>query len=310
MKIVILAGGVGGAKFVDGAVRALPAKDVTVIVNTGDDFELFGLYLAPDLDTVCYTLAGIANAETGWGRTDESWNALKNAVTLGGPGWFNIGDKDLGTHLERTRRMQHGETLTAITQAFCKTWGIKANVFPMSDAHIPTMVKISGGNSLPFQSYFVEQQCRPVVTGFEFRGIEKAKPAPGVLETIENCDYVIFAPSNPWVSIGPILAIKDISKAVAKKKVIAISPIVGGKAIKGPAAKMYQELGIEPSAYSIARHYQSIIQGLVIDQIDTAWAEKIQACGIIPFVTNTIMSDITARQRLADEVMKFSLKLP
>ena len=310
MKIVILAGGVGGAKFVDGAVRALPAEDVTVIVNTGDDFELFGLYLAPDLDTVCYTLAGIANAETGWGRKDESWNALKNAATLGGPGWFNIGDKDLGTHLERTRRMQQGETLTAITQAFCKAWGIKAHVFPMSDAHIPTMVKISDGNSLPFQSYFVEQQCRPVVTGFEFRGIEKAKPAPGILEAIEHCDCVIFAPSNPWVSIGPILAIKDISKTIAKKKVIAISPIVGGKAIKGPAAKMYQELGIEPSAYSIARHYQSIIHGLVIDQIDTAWAEKIQACGIIPLVTDTIMSDIIARQRLADEVLKFGLKLP
>lgn len=310
MRIVILAGGVGGAKFVDGAVRALPAEDVTVIVNTGDDFELFGLYLAPDLDTVCYTLAGLANPETGWGRKDETWNALKNVAALGGPSWFNIGDQDLGTHLERTRRMQQGETLTAITQSFCKAWEIKTHVLPMSDAHVSTFVKVNNGNSLPFQSYFVEQQCRPVVSGFEFRGIEHAQPAPGSLEAIENCDYVIFAPSNPWVSIGPILAIKAISQAIAKKKVIAISPIVGGKAIKGPAAKMYQELGIEPSAYSIARHYQGIIHGLVIDQVDATWAEKIQACGIIPLVTDTIMSDNNARQRLAEEVIKFSLQLP
>jgi len=310
MKIVILAGGVGGAKFVDGAVRVLPAEDVTIIVNTGDDFELFGLYIAPDLDTVCYTLAGIASAETGWGRKDESWNALKNATALGGPGWFNVGDKDLGTHLERTRRLQQGDTLTAVTQAFCKAWGIKSHVFPMSDTRVSTFVKVKDGSSLPFQSYFVEQQCRPVVSGFEFHGIEQAKSAPGILDAIERCDYVIFAPSNPWVSIGPILAIKDIANAITKKKVAAISPIVGGKAIKGPAAKMYQELGIEPSAYSIARHYQGMIQGLVIDQIDTTLAEKIEACGIIPYVTDTIMSDINARQRLADEVMKFSLKLP
>ncbi|HTX78268.1 MAG TPA: 2-phospho-L-lactate transferase [Longilinea sp.] len=310
MKIVILAGGVGGAKFVDGAVRALPAEDVSVIVNTGDDFEFFGLYIAPDLDTVCYTLAGLANNETGWGRKDESWNALKSVTTLGGPGWFSVGDKDLGTHLERTRRMQQGETLTSITQAFCKAWGIKTHVFPMSDTRVSTIVKVNDGSSLPFQSYFVEQQCRPIVSGFEFHGIEDARPAPDILEAVERCDCVIFAPSNPWVSIGPILAVKEMARAIAKKKTIAISPIVGGKAIKGPAAKMYKELGIEPSAYSIAKHYQGIIQGLVIDQIDTALAEKIQACGIIPYVTDTIMSDINVRQRLADEVMKFSQKLP
>src|SRR5215208_6909627 len=236
LKIVALAGGVGGAKFAHGLAQILPPEDLTVIVNTGDDFELYGLYICPDLDTVCYTLAGLANPETGWGRVNETWNVIENASKLGGPDWFRLGDQDLGTHLERARRLREGQTLSQITKDFCKAWRVQQAILPMSDQSVRTIVETEAGD-LAFQEYFVHRHCEPRVRGFRFEGVEAAEPAPGAREAIKSADAVIICPSNPWVSIDPILqVIKRIEKPV-----VAISPIINGQAVKGPAAKMYGE---------------------------------------------------------------------
>ena len=271
MKIVALAGGVGGAKLVDGLAQVLNQGELTVVVNTGDDFVHCGLYICPDLDTVCYTLAGIASPTTGWGRADETWSALETLATLGGPTWFRLGDRDLGLHLERTRRLSNGNRLSEITYDFCRVWEIKVSVLPMSDDSVPTRV-ITEDGELSFQEYFVHRRCDPKVNGFYFQDVEQAKPAPGVIEDIRDADLVVICPSNPWVSVDPILAVPGIRSAVKERLSVAVSPIVGGKAIKGPAAKMYRELGIDPSAYSVGKHYNDIVDGLVIDNLDVGLA--------------------------------------
>ncbi len=289
MNVVALAGGVGGAKLAVGLARNLPDGALTVVVNTGDDFEHLGLKICPDLDTVCYTLAGLSNPETGWGLVGETWNALQAVEKLSGPAWFHLGDRDLGTHLERTRRLREGEPLSQITRSFCASWGIGATVLPMTDDPVATYVATREEGALPFQEYFVKLQCQPQVTGFHFEGIEKARPAPGVLEALAAADCVVICPSNPWVSIGPILDVPGVRPAIQSKKVVAVSPIIGGKAVKGPAAKMYAELGIQPSALAVARHYRSILSGFVLDDADAGQAEEIAHWGIINYVTNTLM---------------------
>ncbi len=308
MKIVALAGGVGGAKLADGLAQVLDPADLTVVVNTGDDFEHFGLSISPDLDTVCYTLAGLANPDTGWGLAGETWNALEAAKTLGGPGWFSLGDRDLGTHLERTRRLQAGKSLSAITADFCRAWGVRPRVLPMSDQPVRTIVQTDEGD-LPFQRYFVERVCEPQVNGFHFAGLKKAVPAPGAMEALEAANLVVVCPSNPWVSIAPILAIPKLSAALAGKPVVAVSPIIGGKAVKGPAAKMFAELGIEPSALAVAHYYGSLLAGLVIDEIDAAQKEQIRELGIMPLVAPTLMKDRADRVRLATTVLDFGKRL-
>lgn len=308
MRIVALAGGVGGAKLADGLAQVLPAADLTVIVNSGDDFEHFGLTICPDLDTVCYTLAGLANPQTGWGRVDETQNALKNVEALGGPTWFALGDHDLGTHLERTRRLKSGDLLSAITTDFCRAWGVKVRVLPMSDQLVRTIVETDQGE-LPFQEYFVARACEPRVHGFSFDGIEQSKPAPGVLDAVAAADVIVICPSNPWVSIAPILAIPGIREAITKRVVIAVSPIISGKAVKGPAAKMFRELGIEPSALAVAQYYEGLIRGFVFDEIDSAYSTAILELGIMPFAAATIMQDRADRARLAGEVIEFSRRL-
>ena len=207
MKIVALAGGVGGAKLADGLAQLLPPDDLTVVVNTGDDFEHLGLSISPDVDTVCYTLAGLANPETGWGLQAETFQVLDNIQKLGGPGWFHIGDKDLATHLERTRRLREGQSISQITRHFCQAWGVRHLVLPMSNDPVRTMVKTPDSGELSFQEYFVHRNCEPQVRGFRFAGIETAQPAPGVLSSIKAADAVVLCPSNPWVSIDPILAL-------------------------------------------------------------------------------------------------------
>ncbi|MEK6256817.1 MAG: 2-phospho-L-lactate transferase [Chloroflexota bacterium] len=304
MKIVALAGGVGGAKLADGLAQILPPEDLTIIVNIGDDFEHLGLKICPDLDTVCYTLAGLSNPETGWGRVDETWNFMQSISELGGSDWFQLGDRDLATHLERTRRLKSGQSLSQITSAFCQAWGIQPTILPASDDTIPTIVETTEGE-LPFQEYFVAQRCEPTVKGFRFEGIASAKPAPGVLSAIEASDLIIFCPSNPWVSIDPILAIPGIRAALENKPVMAVSPIIGGQAVKGPAAKMYTELGITPSAHAVAAHYQSIIDSLVIDSVDQQQAASINALGIKTFITPTFMQTISDHKRLAAECLEF-----
>ncbi|MDH5508209.1 MAG: 2-phospho-L-lactate transferase [Anaerolineae bacterium] len=308
MKVVALAGGVGGAKLADGLAQALDAKDLTVIVNIGDDFEYLGLKICPDLDTVCYTLAGLANAETGWGRAGESWLAMESVRTLGGPGWFRLGDRDLGTHLERTRRLRDGQMLSEITAAFCAAWGVGPGVLPASDQAVPTIVQTEGGE-LAFQDYFVAQRCAPVVRGFRFEGAPQARPAPGVLQALQEADLVVICPSNPWVSVDPILALPGIAAALATKRVLVVSPIIGGQAVKGPAAKMYAELGIDPSALSVAQHYGTRLDGFIIDGVDENQEAAIQALGLETLVTDTLMKSGEDRKRLAHEVLAFGRRM-
>lgn len=308
MKIVALAGGVGGAKLADGLAQVLSPDDLTIIVNTGDDFDHWGLRVCPDLDTVCYTLAGLANLETGWGRADETWQAFENVSQLGGEDWFRLGDKDLATHLERTRRLAEGESLTQITRHFCQAWGIDHLVLPMSDDAIPTMVHTDIG-VLPFQEYFVHQRCQPKVTGFFFAGVERSRPAPGVLEALDVAELAVICPSNPWVSIDPILAVPRLRSALHRLPVVAISPIIGGEALKGPADKMYTELGIKPSAYAVASHYKELLSGFVIDEIDKRLSESIREFALQVFVTETIMKSTADRQQLAREVLQFGEQL-
>jgi LPPG:FO 2-phospho-L-lactate transferase len=302
MKIIALAGGVGGAKLAHGLAQILPPEDLTVIVNTGDDFEHYGLYISPDLDTVCYTLAGLANPETGWGRKNESWDAIENAKRLGGPGWFNLGDQDLGTHLERTRRMKAGQTLSQITHDFCKAWGVGPTVLPMSDQPVRTIVETDEGE-LAFQEYFVHRRCEPKVKGFRFEGIEIAEAAPGALEALESADVVVICPSNPWVSIDPILKVLNVRSTVNRlRSVVAVSPIIGGETVKGPAAKMYAELGIQPSALAVAEHYRGLLNGFVMDNVDEKLAGQID---IPTLTTDTLMNSLTKRARLAGDVLHF-----
>ena len=306
MKIVALAGGVGGAKLAHGLAQILPAEDLTIIVNTADDFEHYGLYICPDLDTVCYTLAGLANAETGWGRANETWNVIENASKLGGPNWFGLGDQDLGTHIERTRRLKEGQTLSQITKDFCKAWGIEQTVLPMSDQPVRTIVETEAGD-LAFQEYFVHRRCEPRVKGFRFEGVDKAEPAPGARQAIRSADAVIICPSNPWVSIDPILATLTpaISPRERDKPIIAISPIIGGQTVKGPAAKMYRELGIEPSALAVAKHYCELATGFVLDKVDKQLEGDIMYLNMRTYVTNTLMNSHDDRSRLAKDVLNF-----
>jgi LPPG:FO 2-phospho-L-lactate transferase len=327
MKIVALAGGVGGAKLVDGLAQVLPPEDLTVIVNTGDDFDHLGLRICPDLDTVCYTLAGLANPVTGWGRLDETWNALACISHLGGPDWFGLGDRDLGTHLERTRRLQSGQTLSQITRDFCDAWGITPTVLPMSDDPVPTMV-LSDEGVLPFQEYFVHRHCKPRIMGFHFKGVGAATPAPGVISALQGASLVVICPSNPWVSIDPILSVPGIretltsyktstipssllhvSQKAESVKVLAVSPIIGGQAVKGPVAKMYAEMGIAPSALAVAAHYGGLLDGFVYDGIDSDLEKAIQALNLHTYSTYTMMKSSEDRQQLAKEVMSFGKRL-
>jgi LPPG:FO 2-phospho-L-lactate transferase len=300
MKIVALAGGVGGAKLAHGLAQILKPEELTIIVNTGDDFDHYGLYISPDLDTVCYTLAGLANPETGWGRVNESWNAFENFSKLGGLDWFRLGDQDLGTHLERTRRLKEGQSLSQITKDFCKAWGIQHTVMPMSDQPVRTIVDTDEGE-LAFQEYFVHRRCEPRVKGFRFDGVDRAEAVSGAREALSSADVIVFCPSNPWVSIDPILKVIPIKD----KPIYAVSPIIGGETVKGPAAKMYRELGIEPSAFAVANHYRGLATGFVLDTIDAQLSESVRGLNMQVLVTNTLMKGHEDRRQLASDVLNF-----
>ena len=305
MQVVALAGGVGGARLVDGLAQVLPPEHLTVLVNVGDDFQHLGLKICPDLDTVCYTLAGKANPETGWGRVDETWNALESLGELGGPTWFRLGDRDLALHLERTERLHMGLPLSQVTYDLCKKMGIQVRVLPVTDDAVPTMVQTLDAE-LAFQDYFVRQQCEPVITGFRFAGVENATPAPGVIEALRKADLIVLCPSTPWVSLDPILAIPGVGEALNLRRVVGVSPIIGGQTVKGPAAKMFRDLGMEASALAVAQHYERQLSGFVIDERDAAQAEAVQQLDILPYVTDTIMKSRFDRRRLAMEILEFS----
>jgi LPPG:FO 2-phospho-L-lactate transferase len=312
-RIVALAGGVGGAKLAHGLAQILAPEELTVIVNTGDDFEHLGMYICPDLDTVCYTLGGLANPETGWGRAGETWNTIANVERLGGPAWFRLGDQDIATHLERTRRLKEGQSLSQITRDFCKAWGIQHTILPMSDSPVRTMVDSDEGE-LAFQEYFVHRQCAPKVKGFRFDGVEGAEPVVGAKEAIEAADAIVICPSNPWVSVDPILQVISLTPTPLPqgegrrgegKPVVAVSPIIGGKAVKGPAAKMYSELGFEPSALAVANHYRNILTGFVLDNADLSMENDVKKLNIKTLTTDTLMNNLTDRTRLAMDVLHF-----
>ncbi|HET8612766.1 MAG TPA: 2-phospho-L-lactate transferase [Sphingomonas sp.] len=268
-RFVVLTGGVGGAKLVLGLTRAVAAEDVTAIVNTGDDFEHLGLAVSPDIDTLLYTLAGKANPEQGWGRAGESWGFMSALRELGGEDWFQLGDGDLALHVLRSMALRQGESLSAIIARFARAWGIAATIVPMSDDPVRTLIETEEG-VLPFQHYFVARRCEPAVRATRFEGADAARPGPGVLEAIGNADAILIAPSNPFLSVDPMLAVPGIRAALAgcRAPVIAVSPIIGGKAVKGPTAKLMAELGIEANAAAIARHYDGLIDGLLIDERD------------------------------------------
>lgn len=313
-SVVALAGGVGGARMAYGLAHMLPGPRLSVIVNVGDDFEHYGLKICPDLDTVCYTLAGVENPQFGWGRNGESWRVIESAAELGGPDWFRLGDLDLATHLERTRRLRLGHTLTQITQDFCAAWGVPALVLPVSDNPIPTIVHTKQ-EDLPFQEYFVLHKCAPQVTGFTFENVEHSTPTSQVMLALQRAALVVICPSNPFVSVEPILAVPGIREVLTKRraegqlKLLAVSPIIGGKTIKGPAAKMYQELGFTPSALAVARQYVGLLDGFVLDVVDETLAKEIQAEGIQTSVTDTVMVTPEERIRLASEVLEFGFSL-
>lgn len=309
MKIVALAGGVGGAKLAWGLAQVLGKDDLTIIVNTGDDFIHLGLNISPDIDTVCYTLANLSNPVTGWGRHNESFYCLEELKKFNAPGWFNLGDKDLALHLVRTELMKNGWTLSKVTSYLCEIMGIQHPVIPMSDRPVSTLVHTKELGVLPFQEYFVKYQCQPTMTGVDFEGIQLADFPEAAVKAVNKADAIIICPSNPWVSISPIIEIPGFKPLVTNKTIVAVSPIIGGKTVKGPAAKMFSEMGIEPSATSVAKFYGNLIKGIVIDNVDKEQVHEIERCGIIPIAVNTLMSDNSIRIDLAKEVLSFTEKL-
>jgi LPPG:FO 2-phospho-L-lactate transferase len=304
-KIVALAGGVGGAKLALGFAGVLPAGELTVVVNTGDDFEHLGLYICPDLDTVSYTLAGLANPETGWGRRDESWSFLAALEQTGGETWFRLGDKDLATHVMRNKGLRAGKSLTETTRELVRCMGVVHDIVPMSDDPVRTMVTTPEGE-LPFQDWFVRLRCEPTVRKVRFEGVEKARPHPA-LSFGPGTRGVVFCPSNPFVSIDPMLALPAVRTALEQTPIprVAVSPIVGGQAIKGPAAKMLAELGRDVSALGVAQHYIGLLDGFVLDQRDPHLAADIEALGMRVRIANTMMNDDMDKQRLAKTVLDF-----
>ena len=304
---VALAGGVGGAKLALGLARILPPEDLLIVVNTGDDFTHLGMRICPDLDTVAYTLAGIANPETGWGIRDETWKFMERTAEAGGETWFRIGDRDLETHRARTAALAAGESLSSVTDNLRRSFGIRHRIAPASDDEIRTIV-LSEGQRIPFQEYFVRRACEPPVTGFEFEGAEIAAPAPAVLETLSNATSLVICPSNPFVSIGPILAIPAFRSILENRSfpAVAVSPIVGSRALKGPAAKMMRELGMPVSVAALARHYRGLIDGLIVDETDRAESAKIERMEHSALTTDIVMNTDTDKVRVASQTLDFA----
>lgn len=304
-RITVIAGGVGAAKFLQGLLSIYPNKLVTAVVNVADDFRLHGLAISPDLDTVTYTLGEQVNPDTGWGRAEETWRVKDELERLGGQTWFNLGDLDLALHLYRTQRLEEGATLTQITLELCKTLRIEARLLPASDQEIRTQLKVQGQGWVDFQDYFVAQQHNVAVEDLRFQGIDDAAPGPEVISSLEECDAIVIAPSNPFVSVRPILEISGVRDVLRERKhdVVAISPIVGGAALKGPASRMLEEFGFERNSVGIASLYKDIARTLVIDEVDSELSPQVESEGIRALVTDTIMDNPTRAAALAQAVL-------
>ncbi len=299
MKVTVLTGGVGGAKLVLGLTSVLPAAQITAIVNTGDDFVHLGLPISPDIDTLLYTLAGKSDLERGWGRGGETWSFMAALRDLGGPGWFNLGDGDLALHVLRLTAFARGESLSQVTAAFARAWGLAMTILPMSDDPVATLIDTDIGR-LSFQDYFVGRQCAPSLRGVNFAGAETARPGPGVLDAIAGADHILIAPSNPWLSVDPVLAVPGLRDALAAAAapVVAVSPLIAGQAVKGPTAKLMAELGLPLTNASIAAHYAGLIDGLLIDSGD-----DVEGVAVPVARTATLMRSLEDRARVAQAAL-------
>ena len=301
MKVVVLSGGVGGARFLRGLVDVVDPSDVTVIGNVGDDLDVLGLAVSPDLDSILYALTGLADEERGWGRADETWNALETVANLGGESWFRLGDRDLGLHLVRTQTLRDGGTLTHATRTIADALGLRVTLLPATDDPLRTWIHTSAG-AFPFQTWFVARGHRDEVDAVRYEGAKNAKPAPGTIDALEGADLILFAPSNPYVSIGPILAVAGIEDAIRRRTApaVAVSPLIGGRAVKGPADRMLARLAGGTSPAHVASCYGDLIDVLVVDEAD---AHDVENLAVRPVVTKTLMSDREARRRLAEAVL-------
>ncbi len=301
MKVAVLSGGVGGARFVRGLVDVVDPEGVSVVGNVGDDLEILGLHVSPDLDSILYTLAGLGDEERGWGRADETWNALDTVERLGGSSWFRLGDLDLGLHLMRTEALRAGEPLSAVTAELARRAGLAVRLLPATDDEVRTWIETPAG-TFPFQVWFVERGHRDEVDEVRYEGASAARPAPGVIEAIESADVILFAPSNPYVSIGPILAVRELEEAVRARRVpaVAVSPLIGGRAVKGPADRMLARMAGGTTPAHVASCYGDLIDVLVVDEAD---AHDLENLAVRPVVAKTLMSDGDARRRLAETVL-------
>jgi LPPG:FO 2-phospho-L-lactate transferase len=304
MRVVVLSGGVGGARFLRGVVDAVDPAAVTAVVNVGDDLEVLGLSVSPDLDSVLYALADLGDEERGWGRAEESWNALATVEALGGEAWFRLGDRDLGLHLVRTQALRGGEALSAVTARIAAALGLETTILPATDETLRTWLDTPNG-SFDFQQWFVARAHRDPVDRVRFEGAAHARPAPGVLEALHDAELILVAPSNPYVSIGPILAVERIRSALERRRVpcVAVSPLIGGAAVKGPAASMLQRLEGGTTPAHVAQCYAGLVDALVIDQADAEGTDAVAALGVRPIVTKTLMRDAAARRALAEAAL-------
>jgi LPPG:FO 2-phospho-L-lactate transferase len=305
VNVTVLSGGVGGARFVQGLLDAIDPAGVTVIGNVGDDLEVFGLHVSPDLDTLLYTLGGVADEDRGWGRAGETWSALETARGLGAEAWFQLGDRDLGLHLARAEALERAEPLSAITERFARALGIDARILPATDERLRTWIQTDDGE-LPFQEWFVLRRHEPEVLEVRFEGGEAARAAPGVLEALRDADLIVIAPSNPFVSIGPILAVDEIRAAIADRRApaVAVSPLIGGRAVKGPADRMLRRLAGGTDPRHVAGCYRGLIDALVYDESDGEVELDVR-----PIVTKTLMTDAASRRRLAAAALEAAAAL-
>ncbi len=303
-RLTVLAGGVGAARFLSGLVEAAPGAEITVIGNTADDFEVHGLHVSPDLDTVAYTLAGHADVQRGWGLAGESWTTLRQLRRLGGETWFQLGDLDLATHLRRTELLRAGFTLSAATSELCERLGVPVRLLPMTDDRVESRVLTEDGRDLHLQEFLVREAARPPIREVVLRGAAQARAPQEVLRALASADAILFAPSNPVISIGPILAVPGVTQAVrAHPLVAAVSPIVAGRAIKGPAVEMLRSRGLDPSALGVAQAYRGLAHLLVLDEADRELSAQISDLGMRVHTCPTLMVDRAARRRLAEEVL-------
>ena len=307
--LTALAGGVGAARFLRGLVDVVPPDDVIVVVNTGDDDEFHGLFVSPDLDSVTYTLADAQNPETGWGLVGETFHAIDALDRYGQPTWFRLGDRDLATHLFRTERLRRGAPLSAVTSEIASAWGVRTHLLPMTDDRVATRITVrtpdGGTEELAMQDWFVRQRAEPPVVEVRFDGAEQSKPGPGVLAALETAETILVCPSNPVISIGPILAVPGIRDVLVRRRdrVVGVSPIIGGRPVKGPADRLMAPLGIEVSCVGVARAYRDFCSTLVIDADDAAHAGAVEALGVRAVVADTLMRDARVAAALARETL-------